>query len=61
MNDQVMKRPADTVEVSGATATARVTTRIAADVLEAGTLAAQCTIVSAMRRGRAVVRRSSPI
>jgi hypothetical protein len=47
--------PLDSVEVSGGTATVRQTTRIAAGVLEAGTMAAQRTTVSAMRRGNAVL------
>jgi hypothetical protein len=47
--------PLETLEVSGGTATARRTTRIAAGVLEAGTLAAQLTTVSGMREGRAVL------
>ncbi len=47
--------PLDAVEVSGGTATARRTTRIAAGVLEAGTVAAQRTTVSGMRRGRALL------
>lgn len=44
--------PLDSVEVSGGTARVRHTTRIAAGVLEAGTMAAQRTTVSGMRRGR---------
>jgi hypothetical protein len=47
--------PLDSVEVSGGTATARQTTRISAGVLEAGTMAAQRTTVSAMRGGKAVL------
>jgi 2,4-diaminopentanoate dehydrogenase len=47
--------PLDSIEVSGGTAIARRTTRIAAGVLEAGTLAAQLTTVSGMRAGRALL------
>jgi 2,4-diaminopentanoate dehydrogenase len=47
--------PLDSVDVSGGTATARRTTQIAAGVLEAGTMAAQRTTVSAMSKGRAVL------
>jgi 2,4-diaminopentanoate dehydrogenase len=47
--------PLDSVAVSGGTATVRRTTQIAAGVLEAGTMAAQRTTVSAMSKGRAVL------
>jgi 4-hydroxy-tetrahydrodipicolinate reductase len=47
--------PIDSVEASGATATVRRTTKIAAGVLEAGTMAAQRTTVSAMSKERAVL------
>jgi 2,4-diaminopentanoate dehydrogenase len=43
--------PLDGVEARGDVATARRTTKIAAGVIEAGTVAAQRTIVSCMRRG----------
>ncbi|MFP5305542.1 MAG: dihydrodipicolinate reductase [Gammaproteobacteria bacterium] len=43
--------PLDRIEARGDVATARRTTKIAAGVIEAGTVAAQRTIVSCMRRG----------
>jgi 4-hydroxy-tetrahydrodipicolinate reductase len=48
--------PLDNVEGIGETATARRTTRIAAGVIEAGTIAAQRTTILGMRKGKAVVR-----
>jgi hypothetical protein len=50
-----LSMPLDAVEVSGGTATALRTTRIAAGVLEAGTLAAQRTTVSGIHAGREVL------
>jgi hypothetical protein len=47
--------PVDSVEATGGTATVRQTTRIAAGVLEAGTMAAQRTTVAVMSGGRAVL------
>jgi 2,4-diaminopentanoate dehydrogenase len=48
--------PLDCVESAGEVATARETTRIAAGVLEAGTVAAQRMAVSGIRHGRPVLR-----
>lgn len=48
--------PLDAVEVHGECATARNTTRIAAGVIEKGTLAAQRITISGMRQGRALMR-----
>jgi hypothetical protein len=50
-----LSMPLDSVEVSGGTAKARRQTRIAAGVLEEGTVAAQRTTVSGMRNGKAVL------
>jgi len=47
--------PLDSLEVSGGTATVKRRTKIAAGVLEAGTMAAQRTTVSGMRGGRAIL------
>ena len=48
--------PLDSIEASGGFATARRTTRIAAGVIEAGTVAAQRTTVSGIRGGKTLVR-----
>jgi 2,4-diaminopentanoate dehydrogenase len=48
--------PLDSVESTGEVAAARVTTRIAAGTLEAGTVAAQRMIVSGIRDGRPLLR-----
>lgn len=48
--------PLDRVDVQGECATARETTRIAAGVLEKGTVAAQRITISGMRAGRALMR-----
>ncbi len=47
--------PLDTIEVSGEFAAARHTTRIAAGILEAGTVAGQRTTVSGMRNGKSLL------
>jgi 4-hydroxy-tetrahydrodipicolinate reductase len=47
--------PFDSIEASAEVATARRTTRIAAGTLEAGTVAAQLTTVSGMRKGKALM------
>jgi 2,4-diaminopentanoate dehydrogenase len=44
--------PLDTIDAKGEVATLRRTTRIAAGVLEAGSVAAQRTILTGMRRGK---------
>ena len=47
--------PLDSVQASTEVATVRRTTQIAAGTLEAGTVAAQRTIVSGMRKGKALI------
>jgi 4-hydroxy-tetrahydrodipicolinate reductase len=47
--------PLDSIEARGEVATARRTTHIAAGVLEAGTVAAQRTIISGMRKGKELI------
>ena len=53
---EALGMPLDSVESTGEVAAARVTTRIAAGTLEAGTVAAQRMIVSGIRNGRPVLR-----
>ena len=53
---EALGMPLDSVESAGEVAAARVTTRIAAGTLEAGTVAAQRIIVSGIRNGRPVLR-----
>ncbi|MEU5880505.1 hypothetical protein [Spirillospora sp. NPDC047279] len=53
---EALSMPLDTVEADGEVATARRETRIAAGVLEPGTVAAQRMTVSGVRDGRAVLR-----
>lgn len=48
--------PLDSIEVGGEVATARSTTRIAAGVIEAGTVAAQRITVSGLRAGKPLLR-----
>jgi hypothetical protein len=53
---EALGMPLDSVESTGEVAVAREQTRIAAGILEAGTVAAQRMIVSGMRDGRPVLR-----
>ena len=53
---EALGMPLDSVESTGEVAAARVTTRIAAGTLEAGTVAAQRMTVSGIRNGRPVLR-----
>jgi 4-hydroxy-tetrahydrodipicolinate reductase len=50
-----LKLPADSMQVSGAVGLARRDTRIAAGLIPAGTVAAQRTVVSAMRGGEKLI------